>query len=903
MGWGKLSLLILFILVPVVTATTVTQNDITITSDKDTYFCEPIYNQAGECLIRSYITVTNGRTSAINLDGLSTYSNSVSNIEYVSSEGSRIPQHAQAAIPQELYLGGESKTYLLQFWAKENGKFNYTVNLFQLGTGNLIATTVLDPFYNITINASVPSYHLKDGVVLNDSLTEFENYTDITDGLKDGSSATNYQVYYASNPTLDNYLINAWSFNEYIFDEKVYSATGEADGQIYGALDTVVYSTEVGDYYGGYFDGVNDYVRFQAGEEFDLEDLANMTMCAVLNTTMQVGGDFGIITKGAGLDGIYMRYKSDETVDCEFDGFNGAVVVSSDPIDDGEPHLVCCVKTGDDIDLWQNGELIDSDSANIGYIQNSNPIYFGSLDLGYSRWQGVMRQVAFFNTSLNSTYLQSMNQSKSIFELDKGYAIQGYFNYSFIDNAVYYNYLALETEVNDLTTVRVMTYENTTHPNSSNYLTTRITSGTSYILLDDLIGTGYDAPFRFWGLQNRQDNLIDEMSLIVAINDTENPSITNCLVNTTSIGCDETVRLQCDVTDDGFIYQVWHTTNFTGTGTVTTEQANRINDIYYIDRTIVGGFNESKDLIFTVANATDLGGNINITYPNIYVNYTCSDCIENWIQDSNPCLTNDSYLISYTDANACGTNVSLPAVNGTYASCNYCSEDIVCIATTGCYLDVNGSAIQNFTCIDNDYYSCCAVTSIYSDCSILYTPYNGTVQEPCDYVNSDFSLEVDTLTQYGLNIFEFKENKVHGNIWLNDTNTTYSCISYVKTIQGDLVQTNPSYQAISSGLITFTQKEYDDREFFVTQNGLSNIYWTDHNIIVDGRDYLFGVECAGNGQVLRSEALVTVGYKQVNEPFTRAIWLRQNVIPLTVGMILLIIVIFTLYFIYRVSIR
>ena len=99
----------LVLLISFVKGTSITENDITITSDKDTYFCEPVF-QGDSCLIISYITVTNERTSAVNLDGLSTYSNAVSQITYIGSDGSKIPTQAQEKIPQELFLRGETKT-------------------------------------------------------------------------------------------------------------------------------------------------------------------------------------------------------------------------------------------------------------------------------------------------------------------------------------------------------------------------------------------------------------------------------------------------------------------------------------------------------------------------------------------------------------------------------------------------------------------------------------------------------------------------------------------------------------------------------------------------------------------------------------------------------------------------
>lgn len=278
-------------------------------------------------------------------------------------------------------------------------------------------------------------------------------------------------------------------------------------------------------------------------------------------------------------------------------------------------------------------------------------------------------------------------------------------------------------------------------------------------------------------------------------------------------------------------------------------------------------------------------------------------CVEDWVQDAISCLINDSYLISYTDQNACGTTLNLPVDNNTYSSCNYCTQDIEQV-TSSCY-QINSSLYQNVSYIDNNYYSCCVITSLPSDCGILSAPYNQTTIESCNIsLENDFLIELDIDQEFGFGFGGINSDKVTGKIWINDTNTTYYCLSYVKTTLGQLLQTNPAYtERVEGGLLQLTPKEVESREFFVTKNGLSSVYWTDNNLIKDERDYIWGVECSGNNQLLKSELLGSAGYEGVNEPITRWVWAKENVFGIfTAGMIIMLLGI-ALFFIYRVIFR
>ncbi|PLW79457.1 hypothetical protein C0585_07445 [Candidatus Woesearchaeota archaeon] len=71
-------------------------------------------------------------------------------------------------------------------------------------------------------------------------------------------------------------------------------------------------------------------------------------------------------------------------------------------------------------------------------------------------------------------------------------------------------------------------------------------------------------------------------------------------------------------------------------------------------------------------------GKVN-TDDTVYLNLYIEDpvCVENWVKNTNPCLTNNLRLISYTDINNCGTTDNLPSDAGTYENCDFCTPNLV----------------------------------------------------------------------------------------------------------------------------------------------------------------------------------------------------------------------------------
>lgn len=288
---------------------------------------------------------------------------------------------------------------------------------------------------------------------------------------------------------------------------------------------------------------------------------------------------------------------------------------------------------------------------------------------------------------------------------------------------------------------------------------------------------------------------------------------------------------------------------------------------------------------------------------NVTIGYDGLICVENWIAQYGSCQTNDSWEKTYYDDNGCGTYGSLPGDNGTYDPCNYCTEDLNYLVVTECFL--NGTdEIQEIQYFDNNYLTCCIITGFVSDCSILYEPYNHTEFINCSFLQDEFDLQLDQEVYFGFGFGGLASDKVFGKIWINGTNETFNCVSYIKTYDTtELLQSNPRYTKRTDSSITLLSKEIEDREFFVTQNGLANIYWTNHNLVMDGRSYIFGVECSGNPGHLVSEKVATVNYKPVNAPITRFVWATENAMPIFLGFLIIVIIVFVGGFIWYLGKR
>ena len=155
---NKAVILLIFLLIPLAYADIVTENGITIESDKSIYYCQPIFNEKGECLINAEIKITYNVPDPSPITIISEYSTPTSKTEFYQdnlyNEKEFDPKAEPVAKPIEKItaqditdkrieptkdfksLTATSEIPLktnqvivtkISFWAKQDGKFNIRV--------------------------------------------------------------------------------------------------------------------------------------------------------------------------------------------------------------------------------------------------------------------------------------------------------------------------------------------------------------------------------------------------------------------------------------------------------------------------------------------------------------------------------------------------------------------------------------------------------------------------------------------------------------------------------------------------------------------------------------------------------------------------------------------------------
>jgi hypothetical protein len=936
----------------------ITQNDITISSDKSIYNCEPIYNEKGECLIKAQITIKYLNEEINDLSMSLRFSNDVQKADYKLVASSNLNAMTSAAqnslkLEQEINIqeaklaeisqieqpikgiiqpqpiepilheekpiasdaislseqleiekadaftskpitfeSTDTQVFNMEFWAKQDGKFDFILSNDKL-------EVVLDPFYSVNISTSTPSYLLENGDVKTSlGINDYLNKTDISTIINDNNDATTVN-FYAGARYYPNNLRFYYRFNNPSLMNVVDDNGGDNDMTRLSSTNI----TKQLDFYalsilnsasGGGIAVSNSNLSIPA---------TDFTYCAVWNSTQTLtnGQDYHIMSVADASTSYEMtltQSSGNKRVECSIRDDNDGgtfrtAIANMLTINNGSAHTICCKRniSSSTIQTVVDGVVIATSTA----TSDSSITTFGNLIV--SGWQTIGNQGIIGNIDelmLVTKGLTIEEMGRRIFyNTSNGSAIQVYFNYS-QKNSSQYKYSIYFHTLNNYPAypayVTIYAMLNSTHIDTNKYVEQSISEGHNYISVDSITSTGYNYPYRIVTSKVKPIT-ITEVRLFETGNDTINPHINYCFVNDTNLSCNDGVEWGCDINDnESDVSTVFGVVSFGGYFPI-TRQVDRSpsnytrwsikltsTEVHELLSGLGWGFSLSVPTTLFYINATDLGGNTqeNFTsYPTSY--YSCIDvntsvCVPNWIADSNSCLWNDSVLVSYTDLNNCNLTTNLPTNNNTYLSCNYCNEVITQSNETDCYL-FEGNYYKNVTYIDSNYFSCCAITGLVNDCSIDFSPYNSSITDICIEQSVNLRVEYNTKCELGFN----SNDKCTWVVDLiNYSNSTYNCISYIKDTNQQIIQTNPQHTAQTNSVINLFGKEYEDREYFTMLNSHVSVYFTKENLIFDGRSYIFGVQCNGDGQKYIKEKFIVVGYEDINAPITRFAWYGDN---------------------------
>lgn len=758
----------------------------------------------------------------------------------------------------------------------------------QLFVGKSFSFLVLDPVYVLDYSPS-PGQYLKNGTVATTADTGFQYTLNITAGLSDNSTATSYMVNTKYFVTGGQQMMVNYKFDETsgtVMYDSIYHNNGGYNNSptltASGVSNTAVY-----------FNGVNQYATSYNNGSFNVLSTEKFGICFSINASNDFKNTERVFD-WMGSTGFNVMGEDDEIrFDVTRTGGGAQTIKGIKQLDDSKWHTVCMFDRLSNSTIWVDG-LLDKAENDVksGTVTFPSYLLYGTDD-SLSQWfDGGLDSFCFFKgTNLNVTGIVSRyNATKSCDilnpQLAMGKAIKAKYTPTY--NSSFNWSLAIRRTTGSSSPIYIHAYDSDTAVSTTKVSST-IAGSTGFYLynvsgLMNYMTYTKNISYSEFRIYTSTPINISDIFLVQYTADNNAPSVTSCNLNDTTPDCDQNVLLSCIITDNLAVNNVYYMVN--GTNHSTSNIGSNYSAVYALAGT---ANNTLYDWEYVFA--FDLVGNLNTTDPVLSFTYDC--CYEDWQAMYGSCLINDSRFKYYIDGNSCGTTKYVPGDNGTYVACNYCDSDVQSVLYSDCYFN-DSQEIKNFTYVDLNYASCCAVTGIVSDCMTDYYPYNETGYEACHVMERDFDIDIDNELYFGFGIGGLKSDKIYGKYYLNGTNpnSTYKCVSYVETLMNEVVQTNPPYTKRSDG-ITIWQKEIEDREFFTSEYGLGTVYWTNHNLVIDGREYIFGIECASeNGDLLMSELNATVNYEPVNAPITRFFWLRENINGLMIALLAFVIVVF-----------
>lgn len=167
----------------------------------------------------------------------------------------------------------------------------------------------------------------------------------------------------------------------------------------------------------------------------------------------------------------------------------------------------------------------------------------------------------------------------------------------------------------------------------------------------------------------------------------------------------------------------------------------------------------------------------------------------------------------------------------------------------------------------------------------------GTVN--CSNLITDISIDIDDKPYINPKTSFFAE------LPLEYATQNMRCLSYVKSLEGNIIQINPEKKEYSEVKIPIFRKEEETREFFTALNGVVNAYIT-YLDLVSYTGFLLEIECVSDtGVSIIGQKCITPYYKELKNVGTRAAWSLQNADMLIILIIALAVIIVFLGVFYR----
>jgi len=334
-------------------------------------------------------------------------------------------------------------------------------------------------------------------------------------------------------------------------------------------------------------------------------------------------------------------------------------------------------------------------------------------------------------------------------------------------------------------------------------------------------------------------------------------NVTDCSSDTGFVDCNSSViRFNCSISNYNFISDV----RFMIEGVL--YDASRLNSYFWYDYNKQQDFYSSVNPVdFTRVYITDTSAYTVIDFENVSVLHSCEMCSTNYTVIVGECLINNTREDIYIGHNNCSTNHTEIEI------CDYCFPEYD-IEYTECI-----DSMRNVSYTLNNQYSCCDVTGFPSDC---YVPENST--ESCSFYNNSMDCDIDANP--------YLDNKWNWLCYIpmDYSNESFSCNSFLM-FNESIIQTNPKYEMRTSTVFN-PKSEIEDREYFVPDNGLVNVYFRSEGI-ASGTTFVGGVVCKSVNRELKFRADITPVIGALRTVPSVGVWANQNMY-IIVGIVIIL---------------